>query len=253
MTRVMEVVPYDFNWPKNFENEAVLLKQALGDNCIEIYHIGSTSVPGLAAKPIIDIMLEVQNLNEINDKELIDLGYTPRGEMGMPFRRFYHKGDPRTHHIHIWEKDNPEIQKHLLFRDFLRSHPDVGAEYAVLKFKLAKDFRNDRGSYTESKDTFIKNIIQKSGFNGLTIAEVKLANEWQAYKKLQQNDNLVISDNDLFFILMHGAEIVSAAHIEKTPIMKIVSIKTDNPSMVLEGYMSNILERWIKEQLNGQK
>jgi GrpB-like predicted nucleotidyltransferase (UPF0157 family) len=108
-------------------------------------HIGSTSIPGLAAKPIIDIMPVVKYLSKIDDRKLIALAYTPRGEMGMPFRRFYNKGEPqRTHHVHIWENGNPEIQKHLLFKKYLISHPEMVAKYAELKFKLSAEFGTDR-------------------------------------------------------------------------------------------------------------
>ncbi len=244
MTRIVEVVEYNPNWPKFFASETKLLIEALGDNCIVVHHIGSTSVPGLAAKPIIDILPVIKDLSKIDDSKLVAIGYTPRGEMGMPFRRFYNKGEPqRTHHLHIWENGNPEIQKHLLFKKHLISHPEV-ATNAELKFKLADKFRIDRENYTGAKDSLIKEILQKSGFNGLTIVQANLPSEWQAYKKIMHIENPVISEQDLYFVLIQGVEIVGVAHIQKTPIMKIIALRCDNA--VLENYMSSTLGQWTK-------
>ncbi len=173
MPRIVEVMPYDSNWLKIFEAEAKLLQKALGGNCVAVHHIGSTSIPGLAAKPIIDILPVVKDLSKIDNSKLVALGYIPRGEMGMPFRRFYNKGEPqRTHHLHIWENGNPEIQKHLLFKKYLMTHPEMVARYSDLKFKLANEFRTDRESYTASKDLLIKEILEKSGFNVLTLSKL---------------------------------------------------------------------------------
>jgi GrpB-like predicted nucleotidyltransferase (UPF0157 family) len=157
MTRIIEVVPYDPVWSKDYLIEAIKLKTALGDNFVDIHHIGSTAVPGLAAKPVLDILPVVKNILGIQTEKLEDLGYTARGEMGMPFRRFFNKGEPqRTHHLHVWEQDSPEIQKHLLFRDYLRAHPEVAKEYAAMKIELAHKFNRDRANYIASKDDFIK-------------------------------------------------------------------------------------------------
>jgi len=249
MARIVEVVPYDASWPRIFETEAKLLQDALGSNCVAIHHIGSTSVSGIHAKPIIDIIPVVKTLSDINDNSLIALGYTPRGEMGMPFRKFYNKGEPqRTQHLHIWEAGNPEIEKHLLFRDYLRTHPNYAKKYSDLKLKLAEQFKLERKNYTESKDSLIKEIIGKSGFSGLTVVQVNLPNEWESYKKIQQDNNPVISDNDIYFVLMQGVDIKGAAHIQKEPIAKILSLKCETTEQ--ENYMNNLLERWIKQALH---
>lgn len=111
-----------------YEKEAVKLRKIFRSEITEIYHIGSTSVDGLIAKPVIDIMPVVRDVNRIDDynTEMIDIGYEPKGENGLPGRRFFQKGgDERTHHIHFYEMGNTEIERHLAFRNYLRTHPDA--------------------------------------------------------------------------------------------------------------------------------
>jgi GrpB-like predicted nucleotidyltransferase (UPF0157 family) len=118
-TRHIEVVPYNHNWPSAFKTEAAKIKQALGDNCIEVHHIGSTSVPGLAAKPIIDIMLIVNNIfNGIENLESI--GYQYKGEYNIPFRAYFTK-DKQSIKLHMVEPEHGFIALNLAFRDYLRT------------------------------------------------------------------------------------------------------------------------------------
>jgi GrpB-like predicted nucleotidyltransferase (UPF0157 family)/GNAT superfamily N-acetyltransferase len=266
VTRIMEVVPYDLNWPKQFEAEAELLKQALGDNCVAIHHIGSTAVPGLAAKPTIDIIPVVKDLSKIDDNKLVVLGYAPRGEMGMPFRSFYNKGEPRTYHLHIWEEDNPEIEKHLLFRDYLIAHPDAANKYENLKLQLANKFRNDRQNYTGSKDALIKEIIQKSGFMGLTVVRVLLDSELAAYHQIRRtqifdklpniiydpNHPTMNAENHYHYILMRGVVPVSIAQIEmldaKTVALRSLATDALYKNMGYGSYLLGLMERWVKQQ-----
>jgi GrpB-like predicted nucleotidyltransferase (UPF0157 family) len=168
MARIIEVVPYNPDWPQMFEAEAELIKKALGDNCIAIHHIGSTAVPGLSAKPVIDILPVVKSLIEVDRsvKAMEQIGYEALGEYGIPLRRFFQKGgDFRTHHVHVFEKGNPAISRHLQFRDWLRTHPGDAKAYQELKFKLASKFPNDSESYVKGKEAFIQSIDAKIGKN----------------------------------------------------------------------------------------
>jgi GrpB-like predicted nucleotidyltransferase (UPF0157 family) len=118
--RKIEVVEYDPSWPELFEIEAEQIKQALGRNCIEIHHIGSTSVPGLSAKPIIDMLPVVRDIQEVDKatKAMESLGYEAKGEYGMAFRRYFQKGkDIRTHNVHMYQEGDPEISRYLKFRN----------------------------------------------------------------------------------------------------------------------------------------
>src|SRR5690606_26743872 len=124
--RKVNVSPYDKQWPVLFENEAQEIKRILGEELLDIHHLRSTSVPGLAAKSIIDMLAVVRNIEAVEgfNAELRTIGYTGKGENGIAGRRYFQKGgDERTHHLHIYQSGSPEIERHLVFRDYLRAHP----------------------------------------------------------------------------------------------------------------------------------
>ena len=133
---MIEILPYQTNWPQNFAIEAQHIKNALGKNCISIHHIGSTSVPGLAAKPVIDILPIVADITLVDGAPTLamqEIEYTALGECGMLFRRLFQKGKAlRTHNVHIFEEGNSEIERHLKFRDWMREHQEDRLAYAKL-------------------------------------------------------------------------------------------------------------------------
>lgn len=132
-----------------------------GSKLYAIHHIGSTSVQGLSAKPIIDIMPVVKDLSNVDayDEKMADIGYEALGEFGISGRRYFRKGgNERTHHIHLFEEGSPHIERHLAFRDFLRAHRDFAMAYSELKEGLAKDFPNDMEAYIAGKADFIKEV-----------------------------------------------------------------------------------------------
>ena len=160
MHRIVEIVEYDSSWPERFSVESARIQKVLGDNCIDVHHIGSTSVPGLAAKPVLDIMPVVEDITRVNIQGLEAIGYKNKGELGMPFRIYMSKGSPQhTHHLHIWEIGNPEIEKHLLFRDYLINNSTAREQYADLKLSLAQQYKDAHRTYTTLKDDFIKNFF----------------------------------------------------------------------------------------------
>ncbi|MFW9849955.1 MAG: GrpB family protein [Candidatus Thorarchaeota archaeon] len=157
--RLIEVVPYSEEWPVLFETDAAIIREILGDEVVEIHHIGSTSIPGLVAKPIIDILPVVKDIRRVDkyNQQFIDVGYEPRGEFGLPGRRYFAKGgENRTHHLHIYQVGNSEIDRHLAFRDYMITHPEEAEAYAELKQSLAKQFPYDTPAYCDGKDEFIK-------------------------------------------------------------------------------------------------
>ena len=162
MPQHIVVVDYDPLWPLLFRKEADAISRILGDNLVLIHHIGSTSVPFLAAKPIIDIMPVVKDLSGVDavSEEFVKLGYEYLGEFGIKGRRYLRKGgQERTHQIHIFQiNDDVNIARHLAFRDYLRSHRDVAMEYAELKKDLAARFPYDIDGYCDGKDAFVKGI-----------------------------------------------------------------------------------------------
>lgn len=257
----IQVVPYDSNWPKLFDIEAEKIKRALGDNCITIHHIGSTSVPGLASKPIIDIIPVVKDILSLNTRALESEGYLSRGEFGMPFRRFFQKGlTIRTHNLHVWEEHYPEIQKHLLFRDFLKNHSTEREQYALLKCNLAKKFQNNPLLYANSKIPLINEIIQKSGFNDYLFVQALTSNQWDTYHRLRKNHSFNPQDaahdhpnkSHFHFILNKGNTIIGASQIRFTGIdnafIKFISLDTAYKNQKHETKFFTLIERWIQHQ-----
>ena len=166
MARKIEVVDYRPEWDTMFKVESKKIKKILGKNCVGVYHIGSTSVKGLPAKPIIDIMPVVKDISlvDAHNGEFEALGYECRGEFGIPGRRFFAKGgDNRTHHIHIFEQSNQtDIQRHIAVRDYLNAHSDTAAKYAALKKKLAAEFPFDNDGYCDGKEEYMKSLEEKA-------------------------------------------------------------------------------------------
>jgi len=156
--RVLEVVDYDPNWKKTFETERALLTKAIGINAVKIEHIGSTSVIGLAAKPVIDILIEVTNLKELDtaNENLKALGYKIKGENGISGRRYYQKGgNQRTHHIHAFQTNDLHLDRHRAFKEYLIAHPTIATEYAAIK-KQAVSKSGNINVYMVLKNDFIQ-------------------------------------------------------------------------------------------------
>ena len=172
MPQHITVVNYNSEWPLKYTEERDYITEILKDNCISIYHIGSTSVPGLAAKPIIDIMAVVRSLERVDTvaEKFSDIGYEYLGEFGIEGRRYLRKGgDERTHQIHIFQADDwNNIGRHLAFRDYMRTHEKEREEYAKIKIELAKKFPYDIDGYCDGKENFVREIEKRafSQFDG---------------------------------------------------------------------------------------
>jgi GrpB-like predicted nucleotidyltransferase (UPF0157 family) len=159
------VVEYDPQWPRLFEQEKAALLTALGDRLVAIEHMGSTAIPGLSAKPIIDIIAALRSLDEVPAclEPLRGLGYhyVPEFEALIPERRFFRKGPPekRTHHLHLFAEGEFGERHERLFRDYVRAHPEAAQEYGRLKRELAAQYGADREGYTNAKTDFVQHII----------------------------------------------------------------------------------------------
>lgn len=166
MTRKVEVVPYHLDWPSRFADEARALAAVFGDQLLSIHHFGSTAIPGTSAKPIIDILVIVRDIDAVDalNARLLALNYSPVGEYGIPGRRFFYKGtaELRTHHLHAYQTGNPQILRHLAFRDYMRAHPRSAHDYSLLKESLAKRFPEDMDSYILGKNAFVKEQEQRA-------------------------------------------------------------------------------------------
>lgn len=151
---------YSPEWPRQFEQEAANLRTLLGEEIVAIYHVGSTAVPGLAAKSIIDLMPTVRDITRIDalTPTLEAAGYKAWGKYGLPGRRYFTKdrGEFRTHNIHIYEAANPEVERHVALCAYLRAHADVCQEYAALKRQTYAQHPADIMAYNNGKDAWIK-------------------------------------------------------------------------------------------------
>ncbi len=164
----IRIEPYDPRWPSMFEEDRRRILEAVGEYVSAVVHIGSTSVPGLAAKPIIDVMVAIKSLADapacVAPLAAIGYEYVPKYETVMPERRYFRRGPhgAGTHHLHMVERSSEFWEVHLLFRDYLRSHAEAAAEYEKLKRDLAAEHGSDRGAYTDAKTDFIKSSIEKA-------------------------------------------------------------------------------------------
>ncbi len=166
MSYQIEVRPYDPTWPARFEAEAALLRTILGTEVVTVHHIGSTSIPGIKAKPIIDILLEVQDIERIDNynAQMEIHGFMPRGEYGLPRRRFFPRtvNGRRTTHVHSWQNGDPEIKRHLIFRDYMCAHPSAAEAYGRIKTNLAAQFADEREKYSDGKYAFVQEMERKA-------------------------------------------------------------------------------------------
>lgn len=163
---VVEIYPYDKNWINEFEKEKKVLENILKDYDIQIEHVGSTSIPNLSAKPIIDIAIgtkDEQTLFEIADI-LIKNGYDVLDNYQTKGEILARKGPPkcRTHYIHMQLIDSEYWNEFIFFKRYLIEHPQEIKRYQELKIKLSKEFSSDRKRYTREKNEYISNILKKA-------------------------------------------------------------------------------------------
>lgn len=162
MRRVM-VVPYDLEWPRVFESLRDRLTGALGALAVRIEHVGSTAVPGLCAKPIVDIDVVIASADDSSKaiERLEAIGYTHRGDRGIPGREAFEPPAGPAHHLYVCADGAAPLREHLTFRDYLRGHPESAEEYGVLKRELAERFVEDRLAYQEGKRSFVESVMAR--------------------------------------------------------------------------------------------
>jgi GrpB-like predicted nucleotidyltransferase (UPF0157 family) len=170
-SRIVELLPHNPAWAGMAAAESARLKKALGEIVIAVHHIGSTSIPTIAAKPTIDLLPLVTSLEALDaqKEKLIALGYEYRGEFGIPTRRYCPLTDlatgKRLFHAHFFSPPNPHVDRHLAFRDYLIAHPDQAREYETVKLAAAAQYPNDLSGYCDYKDAWIKSCEQRAMTN----------------------------------------------------------------------------------------
>lgn len=263
----VKITPYDPNWPHIFEKEALLISQALGDNCVAIHHVGSTSVPGLAAKPKIDIIAVVQDPLLARD-QLQKIGIQYRGEYNIPLHYGFSKRGDIDLNIHVYEEAHPEIELNLCFRDYLRNHTNKRDDYARLKEELIQDessFTKENSpftNYTLRKGDFIREVLREAGFNRIRMLKCNDTTEWQAAKHFRDtyffgphgiDDPYTWTFNHeehAHLVLYQGTEIVAYAHIQFWPdqraAIRIIATDENKRNQSFGSRFLTLIEKWLK-------
>ena len=166
VTRHIIVMPYDERWAQDFEAIASEIRDSLGELALAIEHVGSTAVPGLSAKPIIDIDVVIRNYDALDAVifALKAIGYRHEGDLGIAGREAFGyegKSHLRKHHLYVCPQDSPELKRHIAFRNYLRDHPDAAREYSRIKEEGAALHPQDIDGYIEHKSPFIEGIYRE--------------------------------------------------------------------------------------------
>lgn len=259
----LEVVAYNKAWPRMFEQLASDIMEALNGNVIEIYHVGSTSVPGLIAKPKIDIIAVARD-QPSTIEALATIGYVYKGEYNIPFEYFFAKRGDVNVNLHLYKENHPEIELNIVFRDYLRKHEDSRAEYAALKVGLLQQeasFKKEDGifhGYNLGKDVFIRSVLEKSGFNRVRFLKCTHHAEWDAAKKLLpeyfSNDFPFHNKDYTHFILCQAMKVIGYAHVslkpEKNNLPGVKKIVVDNSvkNANLRQQFIDLIHKWIRQQ-----
>lgn len=261
----VKILPYQSRWAGDFQEIAHQLKIILGDELIECFHIGSTSIQDLPAKPIIDVIPIVKDVRKIDayNTAFEQINLSPMGEYGIPFRRYFKRqGLPFATNVHIYEQDNVEVNRLLLFRDYLRKHEDKKVEYAKLKEELAQHFPNDIFHYCMGKTQFIEQIDNAAGFKGFRMVEALSEEEKKCFVEIaQQTTALSESDikeinesfqskNHYCFVLRDKFDIVGAAKIKMRSEAEIEIFgvsANDSESRRAQSFLK-LLEKWTVYQ-----
>jgi GrpB-like predicted nucleotidyltransferase (UPF0157 family) len=164
--RKTNILPWTKEWEILYNQEEKILKEVFKDDLVDIFHIGSTSVPAIGyAKLIIDILIVVNDIEKVDlyNAELRKVGYEPKGENGISGRRYFPKGkENRTHHVHIFQVGNENIKTHLDFKEYLLKHPKDAKRYGDLKIKLANQFPENHYKYQTEKQEIVNELVGKA-------------------------------------------------------------------------------------------
>lgn len=265
--KIIEIVPYNPAWPQMFETEAAKIKQALGSHCLEIHHIGSTSVPGLSAKEDLDILCVVDGLS--SSLELQSIGYLFKGEFNIPLRYFFSKNTSSSKvNLHVVEPKHGFIGLNLSFRDYLKIHEETRLVYQDLKHGIVSDPTSfERGkhgfpNYTLAKDKFIKSVLDQAKFSGLLMNFCMHHDEWETARTFRNKnffDKIPMADpytwtfdhkDHVHLVFYQGTKIIGYAHIQLWPdhraALRIIVIDERLRGQGLGGQFLTLCERWLK-------
>lgn len=259
---------YNPKWPIQYQQAADLIKKALSGNLQSIHHIGSTSVESLIAKPKIDIIAAVNDL-EFNHVPLNQIGYTYRGGFNLPFRKsFTYRSSHLNINLHIFESSDPEIELNLKFRDYLRSNAMARSQYIDLKMQLADSYTKPKSKlflyndYTLGKHEWILSTIEKAGFKRVRMTFCSHPIEWNAAIKLRNKyffDPQNITDpyewtfehkDHKHCMLYLGTKIIGYCHIQYWPknraALRMIAIDSKYQNKGYGSQFIQLIEKWLR-------
>ncbi len=249
--RKVEVVPYDTKWPELFKQEARQIQHVLGNHLREIYHIGSTAIPNMSAKPVIDIMLVCEDLDYIDviTEKLNSLNYHNIRRQIIPHRSFFvrrqdeHASSISQHsfHLHIHERGSPQIKRHVNFRDYVINHPDAARAYAALKMKLAEQFTDNMNAYVFGKDKLVQEIDTKAKLWLERKKDYLPPNTGHPAKEWSQEKLIKAMEANLNVHMTHFAQYLNQVELIRIPGYTIVNsgLPDDTFNYVLDADFSN--------------
>lgn len=264
------IVPHDPKWKEIFNIEQEKIKKILGENCINVHHVGSTAIPDLLAKPKIDIIAEVVDPT-ITIESLSELGYEYRGEYNIPLKWGFSKRGLIDFNLQVFPKNHPEIELNLTFRDWLITHPEDCEIYNQCKKTLLFDPLNHQKKdalfpfYTLKKGNIIKVILKKAGYERARMLYPSTDEEWKEYHRIKQEqmlDSMNLTDasdhsslfksHNFHFILYQGTTIVGIAHLHffenKDAIFKAFALDAPYQNKELESIFLKMLDEWLVEK-----
>lgn len=267
-TRKIVLADYDPQWPQVYDDIAREITLIIGDNLVAVHHIGSTSITDMPAKPIIDVIVVVNDITlvDAHNDAFAQLGFTVKGENGMPFRRFFYRhGKPFECNIHTYQQGNAEIDRHLLFRDYMIAHPFEAQLYAQLKQTLAQQFSDDIYRYVIGKEQFVKRIDSISGYHGFRMVQALTQTEWQHYHNIRQT--IIFAEHDIqydrqhpdmsdphhfHFVFFKDTDIIGALQIEfpdaPYAVLRTIAIIESQQNQGYGQILYDFAERWIWQQ-----
>lgn len=259
----IEVFPYDPQWALDFEAEEAQIREALSGQTLTVHHVGSTSVPGMIAKPMIDIILVAEN-RDATIGALTDLGYSFRGEWNIPLQCGFNKrnasqGAPNVN-LHAFFGDHPEVELNVTFRDYLRAHPEARALYSRTKQEILKDPKAQQTegklalpNYTKMKRVVIDQILKEAGFNRPRILKCLTAEERVAAQKWRhemEGDSAPDADfdsrEDEHLLLYQGVEKVGYAHVRFDRARRIAKLFTFALSKGDTAFFKEMIQTWVQ-------
>jgi GrpB-like predicted nucleotidyltransferase (UPF0157 family) len=265
-TKNIIVTPYNPAWPEQFQLESSLLKKTLSDLCVDIHHVGSTSVPGLAAKPKIDIIAVIKDNPLLAIQRLEASGFTYKGEFNIPMHYGFNKRGLIDINLHVYVEGHPEIELNLAFRDYLRTHSDIRDAYANLKNKLLENessFEKTNSIFTGynlGKDAFIRKVLEATQFTKLRFLKCTHFEEWRVAKKLRLEffkrtdpEEWTFTDpHHLHFVFCLGVTVIGYAHVEllenNQAHLKLLLIEEDHKTQTIKKEFLQRIEEYLTQK-----